>query len=135
MFEILGREGGAGEVKDADLVNAFDGQQDIDRVVTILQQGLPVSEEGIDKVISDCIHTITIYKIRKRSNFLKGEIERLALRGMERTGDEEEQYRGIVKSLWIFRESSRAGRPVWKGGDANEDRECIQGKFEQKVRI
>ncbi len=99
LFEILGREGGAGEVKDADLVNAFDGQQDIDRVVTILQQGLPVSEEGIDKVISDCIHTITIYKIRKRSNFLKGEIERLALRGMERTGDEEEQYRGYCEEF------------------------------------
>ncbi|MDD4708290.1 MAG: DNA primase [Firmicutes bacterium] len=99
LFEILGRDDGTGQLKDADLVNAFDDRQDIDRVVALMQESLPVSEEGIDKVINDCIHTITVYKIRQRSDFLKGEIERLALKDTERTKGEEDQYRGYCKEF------------------------------------
>lgn len=94
LFEVLSKEKGKEYIKDADLVSMFEKSQDINKVVSLIQEDISIPEKDIDKVVNDCIHTITIHKMRQRSNFLKGEIQRLALKGTERAGGEEEQYRG-----------------------------------------
>lgn len=85
--------------EDADIINAFDDQRDVNRVVAMMQESLPVALEDIDKMISDCIHTITIHKYKLRVSFLKGEIERLAGRGAARTEDEEKEYKGYCEEF------------------------------------
>ena len=99
LFEILKSKGNQDSLKEADIVNAFTDQGEVNRVVAMIQQSLPASGEGIDKLIGDCIHTISIHKYRIRSDFLKGEIERLAGRGKERTQDEEELYKGYCEEF------------------------------------
>jgi hypothetical protein len=94
LFEMLKADGGDERIKEADIINAFTDRQEVNRIVAMIQEGLPADGEGIDKLIGDCIHTISIHKYRLRSNFLKGEIERLAGRGEGRTEGEEELYRG-----------------------------------------
>ena len=93
LFELLKPAESEKEIKDADIVSAFDDRGEANRVAALMQDGLPVAEEGIDKIINDCIHTITVHKYRLRSDFLKGEIKRLSDRGTGRTKGEEEQYR------------------------------------------
>lgn len=99
LFKMLSEGKGKRGIEDADLVNAFERTQDINRVVALIREDISSLEEDTDKVINDCIHTIIIHKMRQRSNLLKGEIERLARKGMKRDTGEEEQYRGYCEEF------------------------------------
>ena len=99
LFELINSAGNDREIKYADIINHFEDRQEISRAVALMQHGLPAAEEGIDKIVSDCIHTIIVHKYRMRSDFLKGEIKRLADRGTNRTKGEEEQYRGYCEEF------------------------------------
>jgi DNA primase len=78
----------------ADLLNDFDDQQDINRVVWLADRGLPVDHDERDKFIDDCIKTMRRYKYKVKSMELKDEIDRLA-RKAGRTDEEENKYREL----------------------------------------
>jgi DNA primase len=99
LYELLKSAGGDRKIEDADIINSFQDRQEANRVAALMQHGLPAGYLVIYNKKNDCIHTITVHKYRLRSDFLKGEIKRLADRGMNRTKGEEEQYRGYCEEF------------------------------------
>lgn len=99
LFEMIRDVGADERVIEADIINSFTEQHEVNRVVDMVQQDLPLVGDDMDKFVNDCIHTLYIHKYKLRSDFLKGEIERLTSRGKQRTQDQEEMYRGYCEEF------------------------------------
>jgi DNA primase len=95
LFEIVKSKYIDRELLPADLVSGFNSQDEINRVVALIDEELPVSDEEKGKFIDDCINTIQIHRYRIKGKELKSEIDRLAAK-TNRTGEEEK----ILKEYW-----------------------------------
>lgn len=111
-----------GELKVADLVNLFENQREIDRIVALTERDFSLTNEEINKFIKDCRNTIYTHKDRLRAGYLKEQINRLAGKA-DRTQEEENYYRKLcAEFVNIQRQLGGLSKAMQKGGDTNENR-------------
>jgi len=110
-----------GEAKVVDMLNLFENQQEINRIVELTEKEFFLDNKEMDKFIKDCIDTIRVNNDRQKAEYLKEQISQISAKA-GRTQEEEKIYRKLcTEFVNIQRQLRGLSSAAQKGGDTNEN--------------